>query len=101
MEIGSRDEWAEVGVLTADDREASMSNVASGHRELILFRCEGTHSVISRSKAGVDYETGPMRAMVTTGVEEIARLEPGEVHETTIQTDRMVEPMKLRFTHQR
>jgi hypothetical protein len=101
VEIGREGRWAPIGELRQGDEPGSMSNVVTGRREIIAFRCEGTHSVIERSKGGVDFElNGSLRMVSSLGFDELARLEPRETYECDVQTDSMGTPARLRFTHE-
>ncbi len=103
MEVRAQDgPWRPVAALTRDSQPGSISNNLpsrlGGGRDVIMFRCEGGHSVISRSSAGADYEAGPDRVLLTAGDVELARLHTGESYEMAVTTDRGVS-CTVRWTH--
>lgn len=94
----SGSEWKRAGVLNPGDLPGSLSDCHDGVRDLIVFRCEGTRSVISLSMGGADFEFGDERAIVTDGLKELASLGPGESFERNVTTDRGLS-CRVRWTH--
>jgi hypothetical protein len=96
---GERD-WTTVGVLRAADRAGSITDTAGpGAREIISFRCEGDRSVISRSAGGIDFEVGPLRALLPLGGHvTLAELGDGEAYERDVTSDRGI-AYRARWTH--
>jgi hypothetical protein len=72
---GDGQEWTRGGTLSPGQPEGSIShNWPDGKRDVILFRCHGDYSVIRLSVAGVDYEDGDDRMIMSAGLREVARL---------------------------
>jgi len=103
IEMLAPDGWRVVAVLDEDMPAGSISNNASGHREVIRFHWVGNHALIERSLAGADttIETpeGPLRAITTAGFEILAHLLPGEEFEMPVMTDGMTRVEKTRFRY--
>lgn len=97
--VGS--EWVQVGQpISAGDRPGSISTVASGQREVYLFKCEGNTSYVYRSEGGVDVESGHIRVVSSTeGLVPVAQLTNGQSYETAYRSERMPTSMKIRFRH--
>src|SRR5215831_714801 len=93
---GSED-WTTIGQMREGEREGSMSDNAAEGRQVLRFRVEPDYAVIERSKAGIDYESGIQRGILSTGFELVARLHVGEDYEQMIQTDRMPKPVRIRW----
>lgn len=92
--------WRRLGELHADGPPGSIShNPTEGPRELIMFSCQGEHSLITRSVAGVDAEIGAARVITSVGTETIARLEPGKQLELMLRIDNVAMPQRIRFRH--
>lgn len=89
--------WVVIGLMREGEPEGSMSSNAEGRREIIRFRLEPDYAVIERSRGGVDFEVGAQRGILSSGFDQLARLYDGEQHELPIQTDRMTEPVTMRF----
>lgn len=93
--------WQQLGELVADGPPGSLShNPTEGPRELIMFSCQGEHSLITRSIAGVDTEIGLARMVSTVGTEPIAHLEAGQKLELMLRLDNVAMPQRIRFRHQ-
>lgn len=91
--------WQTLGVLRAADREGSITDTRPGSREIILFRCEGNRSVISRSAGGVDYEAGEARTVLPLqGRVTLAELNDGDFYERDVTSDRGI-AYRARWTH--
>lgn len=91
--------WRTLGVLRAAGRAGSITDTRPGSREIISFRCEGNRSVISRSAGGIDFEAGPLRALVPLkGSETLAELGDGQVYERDVISDRGI-AYRARWTH--
>lgn len=99
IEVKSGEGWRSIGQVPGD-RSGSLSNNTPTGREVIHFTCHGEHSTIERSIGGVDTEIGLLRKTLTVGLEELARLGAGDVHELDLQTDRMTRPARFRFRHE-
>lgn len=91
--------WVDVGSLEWGMMPGSISNKASGTREVIRFGWVEGDIVIDRSIAGADMEEGSLRRIVSEGFQKLATLKAGESFEMPVQTDGMTEILTLRFTH--
>lgn len=95
--------WHQVGVLNPGDNPGSMSdNRPDGSRQVYLFECsaDDSHSLLYRSKAGIDAEIGVVRVMATDGLEEIKCLTKGDKpYSIRVQTDGNPRPTLVRFIH--
>jgi hypothetical protein len=94
-------EWKTASVLGPADQEGSISDTRpDGVRDVILFRCEGGKSVISRSGGGIDFEEASQARVVLpfAGRETLAELGAGEVYERDVRTDRGT-CCRARWTH--
>ena len=94
--------WAPVGpLLLAGDDEGSITDIAeAGARHIILFRCDGARSVISRSAGGIDFEAGPHRVVGLLGGREIlADLGDGESYERDVTSADLRVAYRARWTH--
>jgi hypothetical protein len=102
VEMYAKDEWREVGRLESGDKPGSMSDNDVGEiparREVLIFRCLGDRSVITRSVAGADACIGPNRSVVAVAEEILADLQPGQSFEKTVQTDNGFSFL-VRWTH--
>jgi hypothetical protein len=95
------DEWTPVAVVSSVDRGGSLSDISQGYSDLVLFRCYGSHSVVSRSVGGVDYalEDGGVTGFLPLGgLAELARLRRGASFEMRLVSDRGV-AYGARWTH--
>jgi hypothetical protein len=93
--------WKPLGVVAEGDPPGSLAdNPPGGGRDVILFGYENGRCVIWRSVAGADYETGggAVRAVATTGLEDLAVLRPGEFYTMAVRTDRGT-AATVRWTH--
>ena len=92
-------EWRQLALLSPGDREGSVSHAPlGGTRDVIMFACHGDHSMIRRSAAGADYETGTARVIATVGMIELARLRDGGTFEMDVISDRGIK-YRARWTH--
>lgn len=93
-------EWKTASVLGPADREGSISDTRQdGVRDVILFRCEGGKSVISRAGGGIGFEAGQVRSVLPfAGRETLAELAAGEVYEQDVRTDQGT-CCRARWTH--
>lgn len=95
--------WIKIGEVEPGDPPGSMSNnKPDGSRDIYIFEClpDDSKSVIYRSRAGLDTEIGPVRALTTTGADIIKEIKRGdEPYEMKIKTDKSPEPRQIRFTH--
>jgi hypothetical protein len=65
------------------------------------FRCLGDHSILQRSKAGVDFARGELRVFSHSGFEDVARLTTEEpAMDFWLRPDNVAEPVRFRFRHQ-
>jgi hypothetical protein len=92
--------WTTAGTLSAADREGSITDTTGpGARDIILFRCDGDRSVVCRSAGGIDFEAGPVRAVLPLeGRETLAELRDGQVYERDVRSDRGI-AYRARWTH--
>lgn len=99
-------EWVQAGpLIKPGDPSGSMSNnKEDGSRELYFFECspDDSRSTIYKSGAGFDVDLGLLRAseIDTSRLEVIRELLKGETYEMEVKTDRSLEKIKVRFTHQ-
>jgi hypothetical protein len=106
FEVGPRGggTWATLDTLDPATPEGSITDITGdGRRDVILFRCEGSRSVISRSVAGIDYrdDGGKKRVVVPLGgVDVLAELSDGQSYERDITSDAGL-GYRARWTHQR
>lgn len=91
-------EWKQAAVLNPGDREGSASDHSDGRRDVILFRCEPSRSVVYMSKAGMDHESGGERTVITLGTTELAVLAEGEFFERDVTSD-LGASYRLRWRH--
>lgn|SRR5215831_3661463 len=100
VEMGRDDlGWTTLGTMRPGDREGSLSDNSDGRRDILRFRTTPDCSIVEMSRAGVDVEVGVHRAIVATGFDVLARLRDGESYERPVQTDRMSQPVQVRFRH--
>jgi hypothetical protein len=94
------DGWVTLGILIPEDPEGSISSMTGdGGRDILLFRCEGVRSVVSRSVGGLDFTDGPDRIVVPLGGREIlADLGAGQSYERDVTSDALRE-YRARWTH--
>jgi hypothetical protein len=95
-------EWITVGTLAEGDPEGSITDITGdGGRDVLLFRCEGARSVISRSAGGFDFEVGPkLRAVAPlAGREVLAELGDGESYERDVTSADTLREYTARWTH--
>ena len=74
MEMFHDGSWRLVGRLNPGGRDGSVSNNVGSDRQIIRFRLDGDCGVVERSRAGIDFEHGVERGIVSVGYEELARL---------------------------
>lgn len=91
--------WKRAAVLNPGDREGSVSDCRDGHRDVILFRCDGDRSIIRASATGMDFEAGDERTVVTLGTAELAALTAGESFARYVTTDRGMS-CQIRWRHE-
>ena len=94
------DSWVKLGALTPGAPEGSITSMTEdGGRDILLFRCDGARSVISRSVGGLDFEAGPDRVVVPVeGREILAELAVGQSYERDVTSDAGRE-YRARWTH--
>lgn len=80
--------WVTLPALKYGDLPGSISGNTLDGRGVIMFRCEGDHSVIEHSIAGGDVEAGARRAVITAGTEVLATLTDGQSYELDVVSDR-------------
>jgi hypothetical protein len=92
--------WVTVGSLTPTDREGSITDITEdGNRDILLFRCDGARSVISRSADALDFTVGPDRVVLPVmGREILAELGVGQSYERDVTSDAGRE-YRARWTH--
>lgn len=92
--------WVTLAALTPEMPEGSITDTAQGGRDIIMFRCEGDRSVISRSADGIDFEAGQLRAVLLPieGRETLAELSGGQVYERDVRSDQGI-AYRARWTH--
>ena len=96
--------WINVGRISPTDPPGSLSHNHDGRRELYVFGCMGTHSVVVQCGAGSDYETFDARGngrmlndLIAHGPAAVLD-EPDKTLVLTVKTDRGKE-MTFRFRH--
>lgn len=95
---GAKD-WLTLGTLTPGDQEGSITDITDGRRNVLLFRCEGERSIVSRSVGGTDWEVGAERVVVPlAGRERVAVLADGQSYERQLLSDAGLE-YRARWTH--
>src|SRR5437660_1423172 len=104
VEFRAQGEWHRVGpALAPSALPGSMSHNGPAGRQVYVFGCDGGHSLVLRSRGGMDVEhaAGSIRAIKSLeGFEEVARLTPERPSfECWLKTDRMREPTRVRFRH--
>lgn len=82
------DMWRQVGPsITADQQPGSITHIAQdGQREMIVFACNGSTSVVAISRGGTDQEIGLMRRIDSIGFDIIATLADGEEFEMPVRS---------------
>jgi hypothetical protein len=91
--------WITLGTLSPAADAGSITDMAGGRRDILLFRCEGERSVISRSAGGIDFDAGETRAVAPLeGLETLAELGDGQVYERDVVSDSGRE-YRARWTH--
>jgi hypothetical protein len=90
--------WVTVGALTPESPEGSITDITGGRRDVLLFRCDGDRSVVSRSAGGFDLEVGPDRVVVPIELEILADLGDGQSYERDVTSDAGRE-YRARWTH--
>ncbi|MBI2579712.1 MAG: hypothetical protein HYW27_02315 [Candidatus Aenigmarchaeota archaeon] len=93
--------WTKIGSIGPADLPGSLSdNRPDGGRDVYVFKCLGPLSVIYRSDAGMDIETGSLREIAASGSEVVKELRSGsEPYEMRVKTDKSPEPRQIRFVH--
>lgn len=66
-----------------------------------MFECRGDHSVVARALDALDFACGVGRFVTGSGLEEVARLGPGQSYECGVITDKSPEgpAVYVRWTH--
>ena len=93
--------WTKIGGIGPADLPGSLShNRPDGGRDIYVFMCLGSSSVIYRSEAGMDIETGSLREIAASGYEVVRKIRSGsEPYEMRIKSDKSPEPRRIRFVH--
>jgi len=99
LEAGREGKWIKIFEREPSPGFGSLSSIASGRREIIMFDTGQRSSTIWRSRAGVDIDLTEVTREVLSvgGYEVLAELSPGEQYEFTLQTERMQAPVSARF----
>lgn len=91
--------WTTLGTLTPDTPEGSITDMTDGGRDILLFRCAGDKSVVTRSVGGIDVEAGPDRVVLPLkGREILAELGDGQSYERDVTSGTLRE-YRARWTH--
>jgi hypothetical protein len=100
IRVAGASDWTTIGSLGPVDREGSITDMTGGRRDVLLFRCEGGRSVISRSAAGIDFESGPDRVVLPLDGrrQTLAVLGDGQAYERDVISDAGRE-YRARWTH--
>jgi hypothetical protein len=94
------DNWIRLGTLTPETPEGSVTSMTGdGGRDILLFRCDGARSVVSRSAGGFDFTVGQDRIVVPVDRREtLAELATGQSYERDVTSDAGRE-YRARWTH--
>jgi len=102
VEMYAGGKWSEAGLLKPGDQPGSLSDSSIGEtparRDVLIFRCLGDRSRVTRSAGGVDLCTGPDRHVATVAEEMLADLQPGQSFEKTVWLD-SGRSFLVRWTH--
>lgn len=99
IQLPGKSDWTTLGTLTPGMPEGSITDMAEGgDRDILLFRCDGARSVVSRSVGGVDVEAGPVREVRSLGREVLAVLGDGKSYERDVTSDTL-RRYRARWTH--
>ena len=102
MFVPGNNKWTKLADISPGASPGSFSNNTGEGREVYVFEClqDNSASVIYRSKAGVDVEMDPGRAIVTTGLDVVKTLRVGDKpYEIQLKTDRSSGTKRILFTH--
>lgn len=99
-EVYTDNGWQPVARVGIGDPPGSLSDNTGGRRDVYTFTCLGDHSIVKRSRFGLDEEVGAGRNITPlAGWEHIATLRQGESKELTIQPGRLPHPVRVRLKH--
>jgi hypothetical protein len=90
--------WVGLPALRYGDLPGSISGNTLEGRGVVMFRCEGDHSVIEHSLRGEDIEAGAIRTVLTAGTQVLATLADGQSCELDVVSDRGT-AYRARWTH--
>jgi len=93
-------DWKTLGILTPETLEGSVTDMTGGIRDILLFRCDGARSVVSRLAGASDITAGPVRAVKipAAGLETLAELGDGQSYEREVISDNLT-GYRARWTH--
>jgi hypothetical protein len=100
--VRTRGQWVQAGwPLKPGEPGGSLSHNVPDGREVYLFECRGDHSVLLRSRGGIDIEQGSTRVIDTEGFEEVARMDAEHPSfECWLRVGRDRETRRYRFRHE-
>jgi hypothetical protein len=93
-------DWVTLGTLTPETLEGSVTDITGGGRDILLFRCDGARSVVSRLADPPAFDAGPLRAvrLPITGREILADLGDGHSYELDVISEKR-RGYRARWTH--
>jgi hypothetical protein len=98
IRVDGQSGWRRLGEQGPAGPPGSMSDNGAGRREVLLFCCQGDHSIVARSRRGLDIAQGFAREVYASDADVLARLGPGQSYERVVTPDRQV-PVRVRWTH--
>jgi hypothetical protein len=94
-------DWVTLGAMAPGEPEGSVTDVTGGGRDILLFRCDGARSVVSRLAGAIDFDIGPGTRVVMLpdgGREILAELAAGQSYERDVISDARRE-YRARWSH--